>query len=109
MTLKNLKNNYKSIINNDFSEYLTERRYDNKKNKYININNKQITYSKDIINNNNSYFSIKKIKEIKKKFLICKNISDRSQNKENTQIRSYKIIKSKKSKHKKSFTNKTGL
>ena len=109
MTLKNLKNNYKSIINNDFPEYLTERRYDNKKNKYININNKQITYSKNIINNNNSYFSIKKINEIKKKFLICKNITDKSQNKENTKIRSYKTIKQKNSKHQKSFTNKTGI
>lgn len=112
--IKNFKNNFNSVINDDYTEYLTERKHinyevnSNNSNNNLNLN----SYSKDK-NNKYSYMILpnKNICSLKNKILLCRNFNDKSQNKQNVEdkiinsFRNYSINGSKNCLHKKTLTN----
>jgi hypothetical protein len=112
--IKNFKNNFNSVINDDYTEYLTERKHINNE---INVNNSNNnpnmnSYSKDK-KKKYSYMILpnKNIYSLKNKILLCRNINDKAQNKQNVEdkiinsFRNYNISGSKNCLHKKSLTN----
>lgn len=112
--IKNFKNNFNSVINDDYTEYLTERKHINNE---INVNNSHNnpnmnSYSKDK-KKKYSYMILpnKNIYSLKNKILLCRNINDKAQNKQNVEdkiinsFRNYNISGSKNCLHKKSLTN----
>lgn len=114
--IKNFKNNFNSVINDDYTEYLTERKHININNE-INVNNSNNnpnlnSYSKDK-KKKYSYMILpnKNIYSLKNKILLCRNINDKAQNKQNVEdkiinsFRNYNISGSKNCLHKKSLTN----
>lgn len=112
--IKNFKNNFNSVINDDYTEYLTERKYINSEINTNNSNNNlnMNSYSKDK-NKKYSYKILpnKNIYSLKNKILLCKNINDKAQNKQNIEdkiinsFRNYSINSSKNCLHKKTLTN----
>ena len=112
--IKKFKNNFNSVINDDYTEYLTERKHINNE---INVNNSNNnpnmnSYSKDK-KKKYSYMILpnKNIYSLKNKILLCRNINDKAQNKQNVEdkiinsFRNYNISGSKNCLHKKSLTN----
>lgn len=112
--IKNFKNNFNSVINDDYSEYLSERKHINNEinannsNNNLNLNSyskdKKSKYSYMILPNKNIY-------SLKNKILLCRNTNDKVQNKQNIEdkiinsFRNYNISGSKNCLHKKSLTN----
>ena len=113
--IKNFKKNFNSLINDDYSDYLTERKYLNKEPNITNTNsnNNLNSYSKDKPIKKNSYLihPNKNICSLKNKILMSKNIIDKTQCKRNIEDKSINFIKiykntvSKNSLRKKSLTN----
>ena len=107
--IKNFKKKFNSIINDDFSEFLTERKNINKDINITNSNYNLNSNSKDKQSNKYSYINYqnKNIYSLKNNILICKNKIDKNQNKliEDKVINSFRNCGSKNCLHKKSLTN----
>ena len=113
--IKNFKNNYNSVINDDYSDYLTERKYINKDTNFTNTNsnNNLNSFSKDKTIKKNSYmiYPNRNICSLKNKILMAKYLIDKTQNKQNIEdkinssIRIYKDGVLQNCLHKKSMTN----